>query len=208
MKTTKNLILAFIALLLIVGCSCCGNDKPTDENASSHTTILLQPLGDFSQQEALQLKRELEKRLVPMVNVHIDTIKVLPAKPLQKEWLNAAHTRYRGNNILKSLAPKEKHTTVIALMHNDISTNVHGYDDWGILGLSISCYNSCVVSTFRLGSKTKLWQTACHEFIHTYYSWPHCRKDDPTCIMRDAKGKSDFRGRTALCDYCKRSIGR
>ncbi|MBR6283049.1 MAG: hypothetical protein IKR25_01980 [Muribaculaceae bacterium] len=210
MKTIKILILAFFAVLLI-GCSDHGSDasnKSTVKPSKSHTTILLQPLGDFSQKEALQLKQELEKRLVPMVDVHIDTIKLLPAKPLQKEWFNAAHTRYRGNIILKSLAPKEKHTTIIALMHNDISTNLHGYDDWGVLGLSMHCYHSCVVSTYRLGSKNRLWQTACHEFIHTYYHWPHCPKDNPDCIMRDAKGKGDFRGKTDLCDYCKNLIGR
>jgi len=42
-----------------------------------------------------------------------------------------------------------------------------------------------------------------HEFMHTYYGSKHCPNDDPTCFMKDAKGKGDFKVQDKLCNSCK-----
>jgi len=66
-----------------------------------------------------------------------------------------------------------------------------------------------VVSDHRLKhNKSDLWKVATHEFIHTYYAYPHCPKDSSHCLMKDAKGHADFRNKKDLCAFCKNKMSK
>lgn len=172
------------------------------------TTIYLQPYSNFTQQEAKILKLELDKRLPHLLKDSF-AIEVLPNKPLTNDLLNDAKTRYKGERIISSL--KDSPSTTIALTHKDISVEIRGRKDWGVLGVAYRNtppWNACVASDYRLKNKKRdLWKVVVHEFIHTYYSYSHCPKDSTHCIMKDAKGKADFSNKNDLCGYCKSRIG-
>ena len=166
-------------------------------------TIYLQPYGNFTQKEASKLGKELESHLYEMFNVDLDC-EVLPALPLVDSLLNKSKTRYRADKIIKSLSTKANgHNIYIGLTHKDISCSVHGKEDWGVQGLSLIPRKACVVSTFRVKNQHDLWKVTCHEFIHTYFNYHHCPKDDSSCLMQDAKGHPNYINKKGLCQYCQ-----
>lgn len=64
-----------------------------------------------------------------------------------------------------------------------------------------------VVSKYRIKNVNRgLWKVVVHEFIRANYNYGHCPKDDPKCIMKDAKGHTDFSNKNDLCNYCKKHI--
>lgn len=169
-------------------------------------TIYLQPYGNFTQKEASKLGKELESHLFEIFNVDLDC-EVLPALPLVDSLLNNAKTRYRADKIIKSLSVNaDGHNIYIGLTHKDISCSVHGKADWGVQGLSLIPGKTCVVSTFRVKNQHDFWKVACHEFIHTYFSYHHCPKDDSSCLMQDAKGHPNYKNKNGLCQYCQNQL--
>lgn len=170
--------------------------------------VSLQPLGDFTQKETERLQKDLEKHLSGMVDIDM-LFEVLPSKPLEDTWKNDAKSRYRADKIINSMAVSaDKQHVIIALTHKDVSVSYKGNKDWGVLGLSLIPKKVCVVSTYRLRDKRDLWKVATHEFIHTCFEYRHCPKDNPTCIMKDAKGHANFSNKERLCDVCKKEIYR
>ena len=168
--------------------------------------VSLQPLGDFTQKEAERLQKDLEKNLSGMLDIDM-LFEVLPTKPLEDTWKNDAKSRYRADKIINSMARSaNKQHIIIALTHKDVSVSYKGNKDWGVLGLSLILKKLCVVSTYRLKDKRDLWKVATHEFIHTCFEYQHCPKDNPTCIMKDAKGHAHFANKESLCDVCKKAI--
>ena len=85
------------------------------------------------------------------------------------------------------------------------STSIHGQYNYGIIGLSFRPGDACVVSTYRLKKKDDLWKVTMHEFLHSR-GLPHCKKDNPKCLMQDAHGKNTFYMKHGLCDDCKKVI--
>jgi len=169
-------------------------------------TIYLQPFGTFSQKEASKLGNELESHLSEMFKVDLDC-EVLPVLPLVDSLLNKPKTRYRADKIIKSLSVNaDGHNIYIGLTHKDISCSVHGKDDWGVQGLSLIPGKACVVSTFRVKNQQDFWKVACHEFIHTYFNYHHCPKDDSSCLMQDAKGRPNYKNKKGLCQYCQNQL--
>ncbi len=85
------------------------------------------------------------------------------------------------------------------------------YTDWGVLGLGYRPGPSCVISTFRIGHKSKdvfmerLKKIAVHEFGHNI-GLDHCETRD--CVMQDAAEtiKTIDRSRLSLCSECKKRI--
>lgn len=200
MKTT--LLYFFFAILMLFGCK-----KAEQANCTCPPTICLQPYDNFTQQEAMKLKTELDTHLQEILNDSF-IVKVLPNKPLTKDLLNDAKTRYKGERIISSL--KDSPSTTIALTHKDISIEYNGKKDWGVLGVSFRrtppC-NACAVSDYRLKNKKRdLWKVVVHEFIHTHYAYSHCPKDSTHCIMKDARGHADFSNKNGLCGYCNNKI--
>lgn len=92
---------------------------------------------------------------------------------------------------------------MIGLTHKDICADAHNVKDYGIVGMSFSPGNVCIVSDKRLSNKSDYWKPIIHEFIHAFYGAKHCPNDDPRCLMKDAKGKGTFRIQNYLCDSCK-----
>lgn len=169
-------------------------------------TIYLQPYGNFTQEEASKLGKELESHLCEIFNVDLDC-EVLPALSLADSLLNKSRTRYRAEKIIKSLSVKaDGHNIYIGLTHKDISCSVRGKEDWGVQGLSLIPGKACVVSTFRVKNQQDFWKVACHEFIHTYFNYHHCPKDDSSCLMQDAKGHPCYKNKKGLCEYCQSVI--
>lgn len=168
--------------------------------------VSLQPLGDFTQKEAERLQKDLEKNLSGTLDIDM-LFEMLPTKPLEDTWKNDAKSRYRADKIINSMARSaNKQHIIIALTHKDVSVSYKGNKDWGVLGLNLIPKKLCVVSTYRLKDKRDLWKVATHEFIHTCFEYQHCPKDNPTCIMKDAKGHAHFANKESLCDVCKKAI--
>ena len=108
------------------------------------------------------------------------------------------------------------------LGHKNISTtkkNMFGgvkkpkskYEDWGIFGLGYRPGPSCIVSTYRLGKKSKkrsnrLVKITLHEIGHNM-GLPHCDRD-PNCVMRDAAEsiKTVDQVSKDLCEFCRKDI--
>lgn len=103
-------------------------------------------------------------------------------------------------------ANANRHNIYIGLTHKDISCSVHGKKDWGVQGLSLIPGNACVASTFRVKDRRDFWKVVCHEFIHTYFTYNHCPKDDPSCLMQAAKGHPRYKGKNGLCPHCSNAL--
>lgn len=160
-----------------------------------NSIIYIQPCNNFKSTE--QVVKELEK-------VIDAKFVILPDKKLDSGLLNDSKTRYRADKIIRSI--NNKYLTII-LLHNDISIPYRNRPDWGILGLSLIPGRTCVVSDCRLRNKRRdFWKVVYHEYIHTRYTYKHCPKDNPECIMQDAKGKAYFGNKHDLCDYCKKLL--
>lgn len=202
-KVLCSMILLYCAIA-VAGCSGKTTDRQNNEiECMCPPTIYLQPYGNFTQKEASKLGKELENHLFEIFNVDLGC-EVLPALPLSDSLLNNAKTRYRADKIIKSLSTKsDNHNIYIGLTHKDISCSIRDKEDWGVQGLSLIPGNSCVVSTFRVKNQNDFWKVACHEFIHTYFNYRHCPKDDSSCLMQNAKGHPNYKNKKGLCPYCQ-----
>ena len=203
----KTIILLLFAIICMASCS-----KKRGENSEISDeeevrclcppVIHLQPFGKFSQHEAQLLGKELTKRIEDIFGVELEC-EVHPPLPLSDTLMNDGHTRYRADKIIKSMAANaNRHNIYIGLTHKDISCSVHGKKDWGVQGLSLIPGNACVASTFRVKDRRDFWKVVCHEFIHTYFTYNHCPKDDPSCLMQAAKGHPRYKGKNGLCPHC------
>lgn len=170
-----------------------------------HAAIYLQPYDDFSQREVNRLKADIDKHIGDVLDGAF-TVVVLPGEPLGDSLLGESKTKYRTDKLIDGLKSRaDEHNIYIGVTHRDICREQkNGVKDWGVVGSSIADYHACVVSDHRLKHKKRdLWKVALHEFIHTYYDYPHCPKDSAHCLMRDAKGRADYSNKKALCGYCK-----
>ena len=210
-KTFVTLTVGMI-IILMSSCSSWKKTSSTEDDSDtlctcppeSYVHIDLQPFGDFTQKEANQLKEELEKHLVP---IYLSEIEVLPKKDIPASCLYKPRNRYWAGNILGFLKQQNQGSdfVTIGLTHRDISTSIHGNYNYGIMGLSFRPGNACVVSTFRLKRKDDLWKVTTHEFLHSR-GLPHCKKDNPKCLMQDAHGKNTFYMKNGLCQDCQKSL--
>lgn len=120
--------------------------------------------------------------------------------PLPASAYYAPRRRYRAERLVAFLnerfADRPSSERVLALTARDISTEAHGYADWGILGFGELGGRAAVVSSFRMRRRARspehaLWRmttTAVHEAGHVL-GLPHCT--EPRCVMRDAEGTMD-----------------
>ena len=218
-QNTQILLIVLFAMLL----ASCSNRQKMEYNTIVEDSIPccppmgyvieLQPFGDFSHQEAELLKGKLIKQLALIYNdmpqsdidasINIAGNKEIPTsclyKPRNRYWagkiLNLLHEEHGGNDEIVS----------IGLTHQDISTSIHGQYNYGIMGLSFRPGDACIISTYRLKRKDDLWKVTLHEFLHSR-GLPHCKKDNPKCLMQDAHGKNTFYKKTLLCKDCLSSL--
>ena len=167
--------------------------------------IYLKPYSDFSKQEAQALVPHLKRFLKENSLSEMDVV-VLPNIKLADSLMNDKRSRYRGDKMINSI-PEDGHNAIILLTHKDISVTYKGRPDWGVLGLSLMPKHVCVASDFRLKNKKRdLWKVACHELLHSFFNMQHCPKDDPLCIIKDAKGKANFGPKEHLCKTCAETL--
>lgn len=196
----------FVICLILLSCR---NKADNIDCLCPHATIYLQPYDNFTQKEAERLKADLDKHVEEIVYGAFK-VEVLPNKPLSDSFLGETKKKYRIDKIIDDLKGyADEHNIYIGITHKDICReHKNGVKDWGVLGSSIADYHACVVSDHRLKHKRRdLWKVVTHEFIHTYFHYPHCPKDSTHCLMKDAKGKADFSNKKDLCGYCKSRIG-
>ena len=197
-----RLLYILIAVLMLCGCK-----KTEDAKCTCPPTIFLQPYDNFTQDEAKQLGQMLEKKFLELYGVEFE-LEVLPNKKLSADLMNDSKSRYRADKIIDSLKKEANdHRIMIGLTHKDVSYTYNGKADWGVLGLSIHGTYACVVSDYRLKNKKRdYWKVVTHEFTHTVCNYSHCPNDDPTCIMKDAKGQADFSNKVGFCKTCREKI--
>ena len=198
----SGLLFILLAALMLCGCK-----KTEHANCTCPPTIFLQPYDNYTQKEAMQLSKVLEKKFLELYGVEFE-FEVLPNKKLSADLMNDNKTRYRADKIIDSLKDGAgDHKIIIALTHKDVSVPYKGKADWGVLGLSIHGTYTCVVSDYRLKNKKRdYWKVVTHEFTHTACNYGHCPDDNPLCIMKDAKGKADFSNKEDFCETCKKNI--
>jgi len=196
--------LLYILLAVLMLCDC---KKTEQANYTCPPTIFLQPYDNYTQKEAQQLSKVLEKKFLELYGVEFD-FEILPNKKFSVDLMNESKSRYRADKIIDSLKKEASdHRIMIGLTHKDVSVSYKGKPDWGVLGLSIHGTYACVVSDYRLKNKKRdYWKVVTHEFTHTAWNYGHCPNDDPTCIMKDAKGKADFSNKIGLCKTCRGKI--
>lgn len=197
-----RLLYILLAVLMLCGCK-----KTEDAKCTCPPTIFLQPYDNYTQKEAKQLSKVLEKKFLELYGVEFE-FEVLPNKKLSADLMNDSKSRYRADKIIDSLKKEANdHRIMIGLTHKDVSYTYNGKADWGVLGLSIHGTYACVVSDYRLKNKKRdYWKVVTHEFTHTACDYSHCPNDDPTCIMKDAKGKADFANKVSFCKTCREKI--
>lgn len=125
----KQYLCLIIIALLLAACS----DK--EQVKIKKGSIYLQPYDNFTQQEAMKLKKELDLHLQEVLADSF-VVEVLPNKPLTKDLLNDARTRYKGERMISSL--KDSPSTTIALTHKDISIEYNAKGKPAHLHYSIS----------------------------------------------------------------------
>lgn len=201
-KMRATLVYFLLAVLMLCGCK-----KTEQANCTCPPTIFLQPYDNYTQKEAKQLSKVLEKKFLELYGVEFE-FEVLPNKKLSADLMNDSKSRFRADKIIDSLKKEASdHRIMIGLTHKDVSVPYKGKPDWGVLGLSIHGTYACVVSDYRLKNKKRdYWKVVTHEFTHTACNYSHCPNDDPACIMKDAKGKADFSNKIGFCRTCREKI--
>ena len=120
---------------------------------------------------------EFEQESFPKQNKRLDALKLL--------------NKYQSNYYF----------TTILFTDKDIE-----FKGKGVLGLSLHPGKLCIVSTYRLKNKKELWKLVVHEFIHIYFDYSHCPVNNNNCLMKDAKGKVNFKNKQNICTVCKNNI--
>ncbi|WP_051313400.1 matrixin family metalloprotease [Sporocytophaga myxococcoides] len=202
----KIQLIVFVASILL-GCS---NDKIV--------RVGIQPLGNF------------DSKIVDTISITIQRkygfkTFILPrASEPQEAFINIKSLRYRADVLIKYLKENKADTLdyIIGLTDYDISVtkrDVFGnvkapkekYADWGIFGLGYRPGPSCIISSFRLHSKSKtlylerLKKVSVHELGHNL-GLDHC--ENTGCVMQDAVESihTTDKAKLDLCSNCKREL--
>jgi archaemetzincin len=139
-------------------------------------------------------------------------------------FVNIKTPRYRADKLIRYLRNQRPDTIdyIVGLTHQDISvtsTDNSGnvkkpeskYEDWGVFGYGFRPGESCIVSTFRLGSSSdkrffdRLKKVSLHELGHNF-GLDHC--ESAKCVMRDAAEtiRTIDSVNAGLCDLCKEKL--
>lgn len=220
---------AFLLSLVLAGCrqdsssetgmkSAAASEKLRRDRQPPSVTLFLVPMDGMKASEMEQLARNFKKNFGERQPEKFE-VEILPHMMSPDSCLNDAKTRLRADKLMHMLNgkysaqcrkkadekdPGNAEYHVMGVTNRDISTTVHGKADYGILGLSyLRGPHTGVVSNYRLRQKKDLWKLTAHEFCHGFYHCPHCKNDDPHCLMADAKGGNPrFEIKDTLCRDC------
>lgn len=218
----RRWLLFCFCVIFAIALESCGNNRDLmgyDHPGPPNIMVCFVPLDGFSGKEAILLSKEFFKNFAE-TQWEPYCVKTLEHKTTPPSCLNDSKSRFRGNKIIRWLSTecpndiknnKEIDKSInyeyyfIGVTDKDISTNVHNHKDYGILGLSyLGKGDVSIISTHRLKRRKDLWKLAVHEFCHGFYGCPHCKTDNPHCIMSDAKGGNPhFEMKNSLCSDCK-----
>jgi archaemetzincin len=183
------------------------------------TTIVLQPLNHFDQQQLHFLREDLQR-------FYHKNVVIQPVKTIPVEFIDLSKgKRYSAPKVIRWLMDGQADSivTVAGLTSEDIFTTKKDSDGkvkkpeskyavWGIFGLGYCPGSSCVISDNRLRTadatkfRRRLRTVVIHEIGHNL-GLPHCTNGD--CIMSDAHEKMatvDSRS-TDYCQDCKKKAG-
>lgn len=217
-KMTKILLFLICVATTLMQQSCGNGNKTENHAGTSAIFVCFVPLDGISSGEVKRLNEDFSTHFADSQSEPY-TVTSLFHSTSPLSCLNDSKTKLRADKLLKWLDKAYKDSVladikkekvmdctyyIIGVTDKDISTSVHGSDDYGILGLSyLGRGNTSVISTYRLRRKKDLWKLAAHEFCHGFYGCPHCKNDNPYCIMADAKGGNpQFEIKDSLCVEC------
>ena len=187
-----------IIILLLITCLGCTQQI----SINTPHVIYIQPYEGFTEKEVDKIIPDLNKQFNQWLGGEWE-FKVL--NPIPFSNISKYGHKYEAKEILDfQLNEIKKDGTIIGLTHEDICTDIHDAKHYGIIGLSYRSACTCIVSDKRLKNKSNFWKAILHEFMHAYYGAVHCPNDDPTCFMKDAKGKGNLGVQNKLCDTCKK----
>lgn len=205
---SKVTILLCAGLLLLAGCT--GRNtteapKAKQQKQAEVITVLLQPYNGYPADKLKRLQRDMQHcldTLIPELRFHVD---VLKERTLPSSFLYTPRNRFRADSIIRYQKSFPTHDYVMGVISSDISTTVHGVQDFGILGLSYRPGKSGVVSSFRVKNKALFYKVAVHELLHSL-GLPHCAQKDRSCYICDADKKPQLEKQTRLCEHCKKKL--
>ena len=124
----------------------------------------------------------------------------------------APRNRYKADKLIRHLRHMQSSPSelIIGFSSKDISCSVHGYNDFGVMGLTICPLHTAVVSTHRLAVKKRIQsdflKLVLHELGHAE-GLPHCTNDS-TCYMRDANKQNHFPELNSFCEKCETHLAK
>lgn len=196
----------YLLVLLCLMCfgSCSPKIEIIQEKVIDSLELYIQPYNISNSKQVIDFKDSLQIHLNEIITKPTNII-ILPNIQLD-DSLKATSIKYKASTILQNQVSMNLPGPVIGFTNYDISTRCRGIDNWGVLGLAFLNKNTCIVSTYRLKDKSLIWKVGIHELMHAHYGLRHCPNDSDSCIMKDAKGKANFKNKDHLCDTCKKLI--
>lgn len=199
-------IRSFLFFLIILVFSGCGDDQ-SRKNIDVATTsvkcrsVVIQPIGGFPDKQAKMLMKRLKE-----INPNVCIADPIPM--YDKAYYEPLH-RYRADSLLLYLRRKtyrRQDAVILGLIQKDISTTIHDYSDYGVMGLARTLGDVCIVSTRRLSRNYKyrfeqLFKVTVHELAHTE-GLRHCELSS-SCYMKDSKYRNPGIDQTEFCVTCK-----
>ena len=216
MANHKNMLrIAWFVLFLSLSLRpAAADDKGDQESVSTdlpkNLLVCILPMGKY---DAYQMDKAV-KGIAYFYGFHVE---VLKEAQLPDAAYYPPRKRYRAEKLLDYIdtivLPKTSCKAIIGFTAVDISTTKDQFVDWGIFGLGSMNGTSAVVSTYRLGRKTKSKKAVAirtikvvnHELGHVL-GLPHCPTE--RCMMNDAKGtiKTVDKETGLLCELCRKQL--
>lgn len=154
----------------------------------------------------------LGRKTIERLHATFDSVVYEGTLPYPDSAYYVPRHRYKADKLAKHLRAVHGPSSelVIAFSPKDISAQVHGYDDFGVLGWTRCHQHSSIVSTYRIKDKSRLdkdfIKLVLHEMGHAD-GLPHCQHS-ATCYLRDAKGKYHLPELDGFCPDCKTYLER
>ena len=175
--------------------------------------VILVPLDEVNIGRVKELKMDFEVNYYRIFDKDCE-VEILDRTVTPVVCLNKKYNRLEAGKMISFLT--EEYSTIaktkaenfsdyyiIGVTNKDISTAIHGKENYGIFGLSTLGGKVSVISTYRIPRINDLWKLSIHEYGHGYFRLNHCSEDDSSCIMADAKGGNPhFELKETFCKVC------